>query len=200
MPDDPSSNPIEQTLVEVVQLATAAELSDFLLIGGNAVIAYGVPRFTKDIDFVIPEREERAWRNLMDQNGFELIHGTPAFLQFIDFERTKPRIDLMIVGESTWEQLNENPFVSKFGPDLEVPMAAPQHLIAMKLKACLAKERRTDATDWSDIVELSLLHNLNPETDSKFEELVLKFGSKSLRDKLTTELNERRTDSEGKTD
>ncbi len=86
----------------MVQLAHDHELRDFLLIGGNAVIAYGVPRFTRDVDLVIPERDELAWRSMMGAAGFEMIHGTQAFVQFLDFDRIKPRVDLMIVDESTW--------------------------------------------------------------------------------------------------
>ncbi|MDF1812501.1 MAG: nucleotidyl transferase AbiEii/AbiGii toxin family protein [Verrucomicrobiales bacterium] len=190
-----STNLIQQTLREVVQLLRENQITDFLLIGGNAVIAYGVPRFTRDIDFVIPEREERNWRLLMDANGFELINGTPAFCQFLDTGKKKPRIDLMIVEESTWEKLNAAPFYGNFGEDLEVPLAAPQHIIAMKLKACQAEYRRTDATDWSDIIELSRLHDLDPVSDSNFAKLVLRFGSEELLEQLIHDLHEKRSDS-----
>ncbi len=43
-------NPVQQSLARLSQRAAEFGLSDFLLIGGNAVIAYGVPRFTRDLE------------------------------------------------------------------------------------------------------------------------------------------------------
>ncbi len=54
----------------------------------------------------------------------------------------------------------------------------------MKLAACRSKTRRTDATDWTDIIDLCRLHSLNPETDTEFRDLVLRYGQKELLEQL----------------
>lgn len=54
------SNLVAATLKTVCEKAREQGLDEFILIGGNAVIAHGVPRFTRDIDFVVPERHRRT--------------------------------------------------------------------------------------------------------------------------------------------
>lgn len=61
-----SGNLLAEALRRVFERASDAGLVDFLLIGGNAVIAHGVPRFTRDI-------VELTMRNNLDpekDNGF----------------------------------------------------------------------------------------------------------------------------------
>lgn len=198
--DDPDANLVQHTLIEVTRSAFANGLSEFLLIGGNAVIAYGVPRFTRDVDLVIPERVSREWRNLMEGLNFELFHGTNAFLQFHDRYRIKPRVDLMVVDDGTWEKLSANPYFFEFEDQLNIPLAEPQHIIAMKLKAHNSEHRRNNANDWTDILGLCRLHQLDPETNSAFQELVLRYGSTEDLAKLISDLDEKSPDSKGHED
>ena len=51
---------MKDTLRLLAQIAQTHQLP-FLLIGGNAVIRYGIPRFTRDIDLLIPDTHEKAW-------------------------------------------------------------------------------------------------------------------------------------------
>ena len=188
-------NQVKQTLTMIAEEAEKAGLSDFLLIGGNAVIAHGVPRFTRDIDFVIPEAQKATWRSFLEGHGFPFFHGTPAFEQYEDPTKRKPRVDLMIVDEGTWEKLFSDAWNYDLGDGISARVASPQHLIAMKLKACLSQHRREDAVDWSDIVELSLLHQFDPAKDEKFSDFVLQFGGEGLHRRLTDEIAKRRRDS-----
>lgn len=70
--DESDQNRVAETLNEICREANHAGLEDFILIGGNAVIAHGVPRFTRDVDFVIPERETMPWRQFLESRGFSL--------------------------------------------------------------------------------------------------------------------------------
>ncbi len=129
----------------------------------------------RNVDFVIPERESLAWREFLEGLGFPFIHGTPAFFQFQDAEEKRPRVDLMIVGESTWETLNENSVAFEVLDGVSIRLASPEHhLIAMKLRAVQSPHRRSEGPDWGDIVELSARAGLDPETDSEFADLVIR--------------------------
>lgn len=185
------TNQVADVLRLICRETAKVGLNDFLLIGGNAVIAYGVPRFTRDVDFVIPERESRAWRRFLEDRGFPFIHGTSAFSQFQDKEERRPRVDLMIVDESTWSSLHEKAVSVEFERGVKVKLAAPQHLIAMKLRAVQSEHRRVGAVDWEDIVELSAREKLDPESDDDFADLVLKFGSEDLLLQLVKDLRNR---------
>ncbi len=181
-------NPVQQSLARLSQRAAEFGLNEFLLIGGNAVIAYGVPRFTRDLDFVIPDREQESWRRFLEANNFCFIHGTSAFAQFLDSDKEKPRVDLMLVGESTWSRLRSKARYFELSDGISIPLVAPEHLIAMKLRACLSPDRRSGAVDWSDVVELCIRNGFDPEKDPTFAELVIQFGSDSLLENLIHEL------------
>jgi hypothetical protein len=184
-------NPVVQSLVRLSESATESGLSEYLLDGGNAVIAYGVPRFTRDLDFVIPDREQNDWRRFLEANGFQFVHGTPAFVQFQDRVIGRPRVDLMLVGESTWSQLESMARVFELTDEISIPIVSPEHLIAMKLRACLSPQRHAGAVDWSDIVELCIRNKFDPQNDAAFAQLVIQFGNASLLQKLIDEIASR---------
>jgi len=183
---------VKQTLARLSESAIATGLRDFLIIGGNAVIAHGVPRFTRDVDFVIPERSRMGWRKFLEREGFQFFHGTDAFQQFRDENGPRPRIDLMLVEESTWQKLYQDAWKLDVGGEVRALVASPQHIIAMKLKACRSQQRRSDAVDWVDIVELSLLHRFDPRSGTEFSDFVLQYGGETLLKRLIDEFEERR--------
>lgn len=187
-------NKVRRVLESVLRSAADFGLGDFLLIGGNAVIAHGVPRFTRDVDFVIPDREESAWRNMLENTGFEMFHGTHAFLQFREKNPPQIRVDLMLVDESTWQKLEADAWRLELGDDNENRVVSPQHLIAMKLKACRSSNRREDAVDWRDIVELTMVHGFRPESEGQYADFVIRFGGEELHRKLVDEIKARRID------
>lgn len=188
------ANLVEQTLVYLARRASEMNLGEYLLIGGNAVIANGVPRATRDIDLAIPDRTRDDWREFLESEGFPFIHGTDAFVQFQDTTNLRPRVDLMIVDETTWQILAAKAWVYVLTETVSTAVASAEHLIAMKLRACQSAHRRHDALDWSDILELALRHGLDPEKDPQFSDLVLRFGDTTLHARLIHDLRERRPD------
>lgn len=195
MEREEGKNPLEQTLLRIVAAANAEGITEFLLIGGNAVVAHGVPRFTRDIDLAIPEREGQRWRSFLSRQEYSFIHGTDAFQQFDGGDDSTPRLDLMIVDEATWKKLVDGAWSLELEEGTATKIASPQHLIAMKLKACQSPHRRSDATDWGDIVQLCRVHSFDPENDGQFADFVLQFGGNDLLTQLINELAESRNKS-----
>ncbi|MEM7603165.1 MAG: nucleotidyltransferase [Verrucomicrobiota bacterium] len=187
-----SQNLLADTLQRICSRAVECEVVDFLLIGGNAVIAYGVPRFTRDIDFVIPEDALPTWRDLLEMENYRCFQATHAFAQFEDVSAIAPRVDLMIVDQSTWEKLLGEAREAEYGRGIPLKVAAVEHLIAMKLRAVKSPQRRFDAVDWQDIIELSYREGLDPGKHEQFRNLVLDFGSEDLLEKLIDEIEIRR--------
>lgn len=190
--EESSGNALVETLHRIVEKASNAGLVDVLLIGGNAVVAHGVPRFTRDINFVIPERDLGKWRQMLEDDGHLCFHATSAFAQFEDKSGGRPRVDLMIVDEVTWSKLDAEAVDAAYSDGIPARVAAVEHIIAMKLKAVRATHRRSDAVDWSDIVELTMRNKLDPENHDAFRELVIKFGSERLLGELIDEIEERK--------
>ena len=99
---------MQETLRKILSSADERNLP-FLLIGGNAVILYGHPRNTIDLDLLIPQSKRSAWLDLVHGLGFRLHHGTDAFVQLEPASREGAPIDLMLVDERTWELLAARP-------------------------------------------------------------------------------------------
>lgn len=154
---DQHSNPIQDALVQLGTQAETLKLP-YLLIGGNAVISYGIIRLTRDIDFLIPETAVKEWRTFLENSGYQCFHATPAFCQF--HSQGEPHalnlapVDLMIVDTSTWQKLSAKAERKAFTKTYSPHLPAATHLIAMKLKAWQNPHRREDAQDWNDIVKL----------------------------------------------
>ena len=174
-PESTPRNPVEQVLTRVASAAQSAGFHNFLLVGGNAIILLGIPRFTRDVDFLIPADDELHWREFLEQQGFAFGHGTPGFSQFFPEDPALPRIDLMLVDQPTWEKLSAEAQKKELSPDLTVRLPVTHHLIAMKLRAAKSSTRANPEQDWSDIAGLIRQHDYSLE-DPNFRELVVKFG------------------------
>lgn len=71
------------------------------LVGGYAVSAYGKPRYSRDLDFVIPESNKELTKDRLVENGFSIRpllrpDRPDAFHDSITLERGLVSIDLMI--------------------------------------------------------------------------------------------------------
>ena len=179
-------NHLRDSLVKLALGAKAVGLP-FLLVGGNAVIHYGVPRFTRDIDFLVPEGSTGDWREFLEQSGFHCFHATDAFMQFDGLAPELPPVDLMIVGSDTWEKLLAAVENVDLVPDVSIPLPSPTHLLAMKFQAYRNVSRRAREQDWSDI--LHLVERYVPDRSVKgFCQMVLRHGGEQAWDRLLREL------------
>ncbi len=166
-------NPLRDALSSLAQEATRNELP-CLVIGGNAAIHHGVPRFTRDIDLLIPESALDRWKSHLVHKGYIPIHSTEAFLQFAPPNIALPPLDFMIVNEGTWKKLNADAVeIPLAGTSLKTPSAL--HLICLKLHATRSPSRRDTATDWQDIEIIAQQHNIDP-TDPDISALLNAYG------------------------
>ena len=126
----------------------------FLIIGGNAVNAYGYNGTTLDVDLLITDTTLRDWRKFWESQGYAYIHQTEAFCQFRPKDNPERLpVDLMIVSSDTYEKMErEQNTVEVGGQPLKAP--SPLHLIAMKLHACRNAERARSGKDLQDIAAL----------------------------------------------
>jgi len=72
------------------------------------------------------------------------------------------------------------------GEGLSLPVPHPWHLIAMKLRAAKSGTRRTDAVDWSDILDLVQTCKIDL-SDPEFQNIVLQFGRKESLQRMQRE-------------
>ena len=156
----------------LVEIAEAART--FLLVGGHAVILWGVPRFTRDIDLLITDAHRSAWYDLISSLGYKRFHKVDAFEQFE--AAGKPGLDLMLVDSSTWEKLHPAATQVELDQGASASIPGVLHLIAMKLHASKNPKRRADATDLQDVIALIKRHPID-QRDTAFTEILERHAS-----------------------
>ncbi|MCF6312882.1 MAG: hypothetical protein L3J39_10575 [Verrucomicrobiales bacterium] len=171
---DATDNPLQDTLIKIGSEAERRALP-YLLVGGNAVICYGIIRMTRDIDFLVPDTALNDWRAFLETLGYHCYHATSAFCQFEPRSSNRASVDLMIVDASTWAKLfakaERKPITKTYAPHLPAAI----HLIAMKLKASQSPHRRKDAQDWNDIVKIIQKLEINIK-EPDVSELIIRYG------------------------
>ncbi len=179
-----SSNPVADTLIRLGSAAQAAGLPH-LIIGGNAVIHHGVPRFTRDVDFLIPEKDRDAWHALAEKLGYELYHSTGSFSQFESSPGLAglPPLDLMAVDDATWNALFAGSETELLAANYLARWPSPLHLIALKLHAWRGTGREEKELDWSDIQGVIRQRHSDRE-DSAFRDIVLRYGGVEALEKI----------------
>lgn len=115
---------------------------DYLVVGGQAVIAHGVPRLTKDVDILIRtslENSEAVFRALASF-GAPLQDYTPADFRnhpeaIFQFGVEPNRIDvLQSIGSLDFEQAWQRRTLLPVDDSLIVPFLSPEDLISNKLE------------------------------------------------------------------
>ena len=162
-----------QAIFEIASRQLAAAGVDCILIGGWAVNYHGYTRNTLDVDFMIVSERLEAVKPIMMQAGFTNIVIDENAV-FFSTPGSPLRVDFLRVNEDTMRKLLANAVaVNIHGYDIKVP--ALKDLLAMKIFALSQDFARRMGKDLADIAYLSVLHNLNLESDIR--PLCNQFGS-----------------------
>lgn len=168
----------------IATLARCAEVANlpFLLIGGNAVIAYGYPRSTVDIDFLVRESDRRAWDELLVGLGYRVHQIQRAFHMYNHADRTHPPVDLMLVDAATFTKLSTDSTSVAFA-ELSVQIPALPHLIALKLHAIRQAGEHRLERDWGDVASLIQINKVNLAAPP-YPEIVGRYANAAARERL----------------
>jgi hypothetical protein len=161
--------------------ATSANLG-FLLIGGYAVMAHGFARSTYDLDLLVPRSDAAKWRDLVAELGFAFFREGPTFLQFHPPSADFPPLDLMLVGDDTFGQMQAASVVVDAG-SIAVKAVSLEHLIALKCHSIRHGGARRSVKDAEDVIQLIQANRLDPARDP-LRALILRQGGQQLYDKL----------------
>jgi hypothetical protein len=179
------SNPIRDAAIQLGFGAQQAGLPH-LIIGGNAVNHYGVARFTRDVDFLVPVASVKAWREHLENAGYKCYHAAGAFLQFeAPQQREMAPVDLMAVDPSTWEKLSNAAESQQLDHAYLARWPSPIHLIALKLHAWRGEFRHTREQDWEDVVQLVRRCKIDL-CNTSVREIISNYGGSEALDRLAT--------------
>ena len=180
------NNPVGDALTWLIARSEEAGLSA-LVIGGNALIQYGVLRMTRDIDLLIPRSEREGWVELMERLGYGLDNEAGSFLQYVSRVELMPPADLMMVDEGTWEKL----LVGKEEMADGGSLPSVQHLVALKLHAL--SQDPTRERDREDVLALLLEQKVDPR-EVEMAEVIKGFLSDSEWGKLVSDWEQAQKD------
>jgi predicted nucleotidyltransferase len=154
----------------------------FLVIGGVAVMAHGFARSTFDLDLLVRRSEVGKWKDLAAKLGFQFFQEGPTFVQFQPRAAETLPLDLMLVGEATFEQMYEAAKLTDAG-GVSVKVVSLAHLIALKCHAIQHGGPRRAVKDAEDVIQLLKANRIDPGREP-LRGVILKHGSPELYDKL----------------
>lgn len=126
------------------------------LVGGVALAVYGLVRTTLDLDLAVDAAAQDGLGRFMDELGFETLHRSAGFSNHLHGDPARGRIDFVYVRGATGDALFSRANLRPGPRGLKIPVAKPEHLIAMKVSAIRNDPSRT-FQDLADIRALMLL-------------------------------------------
>lgn len=128
----------------------------FAVIGGIALVGYGLPRTTLDADLVVDTSEQEDLIQFLKSLGYQTLHVSSGYSNHSHPDADWGTLDLVYVSGQT----SENLFASTRrmpGPGgLEIPIPKPEHLAALKVLAMKNDPSRT----FQDLADIRFLLTL----------------------------------------
>ncbi len=131
----------------------------FAVVGGLALLAYGAPRATFDVDILVRRGVRDDLVAFLEARRFATLSVQAGFSNHQHAEPALGRLDVIYVSGTTAETVFAGCADRTIAPGVEVPVPRPEHMVAMKIQA-FAKDR----TRYSDLADLQFLLSL-PELD-----------------------------------
>ncbi len=174
-----------QIVSAISKLADTSNLP-FLVIGGHAVIAYGYPRQTADVDFLVIDQNRHAWDSLVLALGYRHHHIQSAFQMYNPVQIGLPAIDLMLVDAQTFSKLAADAHDCEVG-GVQVKIPSLRHLIALKLHALRSGQADRRERDLGDVLTLMRLNGLTLASPS-YPEIFARYASPALQREIESRL------------
>lgn len=148
------STAIEDTAKRAVE-ALAMRGIPSLVCGGYVVQEYGYPRFTHDVDVIVPDVAE-AYK-ILSISGFRPTRETPGLVGFMVDRENKVELDLLPAGKTIGNAVVCFPVPTVLSKTLT--LISLEQLISLKLSSW-ESQPLLRAKDHSDVVELILRSKL----------------------------------------
>jgi hypothetical protein len=132
----------------------------YALVGGLALLAYGSPRATFDVDLLAARSIRDDLVSFLEGEGFLTLSVQPGFSNHQHGDPALGRLDVIYVSGTTADAVFAGCRPRSITTTLTAPVPRAEHLVAMKVQA-FAK----DQTRYSDLADLQFLLAL-PGLDS----------------------------------
>ncbi|MBP7552203.1 MAG: hypothetical protein KA885_02160 [Spirochaetes bacterium] len=175
----------KQTLLLVINEMNNQKV-DYGLIGGFALGLYGVDRSTSDLDFMINFKDIDKIKEILLENGFELLFFSDNVLQFVSPIKDFGEIDIIVAKrEVSINMLKSAIEKNILGNSVSVKILLPEDIIGLKLQA-IKNDSSRESIDRSDIKYLleNILLDIN-----KIKNYAKILNMSDYFDKIFSELN-----------
>lgn len=115
----------------------------YAVVGGFALAAYGLPRTTLDLDFVVESAIQESLIQFVESFGYRTLHRSTGFSNHKHADPLWGRLDFIYVNEDTSRELFSGCRQLPGLRDRTIPVPRPEHLIAMKVSAMKSDPGRT---------------------------------------------------------
>jgi len=141
-----------KTLLRTVDAFLTEAGIDHALIGGLALGAHGVQRFTNDVDFLIDAEQRPALKRVMLQKGYRVFFESPEVLQF----EGEGMVDFVLAQRDLSRGMLRH---AQPIPGLGIKCLGVEDIIGLKIQAYKNDPKRA-LRDKADIQALIELHRL----------------------------------------
>ncbi|MCJ7774252.1 MAG: nucleotidyltransferase [Desulfobacterales bacterium] len=133
---------------------------DFALSGGLALSTMGIFRFTKDIDFLVHEKDKSAVQEIMTDIGYDKQHfSTDEIISYVSPLKIFGQVDFLLARRKyTQAMLKRAKKTSIFSGQFELKTILPEDLIGLKIQAIANDPVNRFQIDAPDIQRLLSLH------------------------------------------
>ena len=150
----------------------------FVLIGGHAVNIHGYSRMTADIDIMVRRNDLAEWKDALAGLGYEAEYEAGPFAQFTATGSNGPRLDLMLVNESTFEKIARRAATTRY-LEATINAVCVEHLIALKLHVLRQDLEHRRLKDFLDVVELVKVNQVDLQS-AEMQEIFARYGTEDL--------------------
>jgi len=133
---------------------------DFVLSGGLALSTMGIFRFTRDIDFVVPEESKEAIHEIMAELGYERQDfSTEEIVSYFSPLRVFGQVDFVLARRRYTKAMIRRARKSLvFDGEFEVKALLPEDLIGLKIQAIANDPQNRFVIDAPDIQRILRLY------------------------------------------
>ncbi len=133
---------------------------DFALSGGLALSTMGIFRFTKDIDFVVPENAKQTVHDIMTELGYEKQDfSTEEIVSYFSPLKVFGQVDFLLARRKyTQAMVKRARRCPVFDGEFEVKTLLPEDLVGLKIQAIANDPQNRYVIDAPDIQRILSLH------------------------------------------
>lgn len=128
----------------------------YAVIGGVALVAYGLPRTTVDLDLVVESVAQGDLVRFLESRGYQTLHRSSGYSNHRHPDSAWGSVDLVYVTGETSQELFDATRLSAGPGGRTMPLPKPEHLAALKVLAM----KNDPSRSFQEMADIRFLVNL----------------------------------------